>query len=82
MVLRFFRGFAGDRHVQSPANGVGDVFQRHTLFGDCVIPVAGRSLLQREPIKAGGVEAMRRGPAVASVADVRRNALLAGDWIA
>lgn len=38
------QGSAGDRHVQTPANGGGDVFQRYTIFGDCVIPVSSGSL--------------------------------------
>ena len=67
-----------DRHLQAPADDLGDLSKRHALFGDRVITGSRRTLLKRQPVETGGIEPVHRGPAVEPVADIRRDALLAG----
>ena len=57
----------------------GDVAHRHAFLGDGVVPRVRLGLLDRQPVEAGDVEDMRRRPAVASVADIGAQALLAID---
>ncbi len=40
-------GFGDNRHVQAPADGLGDVANRHALFGDRMIPGSRLTLLER-----------------------------------
>jgi len=46
--------------LQAPADGVGDVPDRHVLFSDCMIPGSCSVLFQSEPVETGNVEDMRR----------------------
>ena len=70
MLLGLFRRDRNDRHVQAAADGGGNVFQRHTLFCDCVVPGSRCALLQREPVEPGNIPYMRSRPAIVSIADV------------
>ena len=71
--------FGNHRHLQTPADCLGDLSDRHALFGDRVIPGSRGTFLKNEPVETGGIEQVHRGPAIESFADIRRNALLASD---
>ncbi len=75
---RLLRRQGDHRHFQASANDFSDVPDRHSLFRDRVISAARLLLLQRQPVETGGIEDMRRRPAVQSVAHIRRDALLTG----
>src|SRR5262249_5542137 len=49
------------------------------LVGESVIDGAGGTFLKRQPEKLSSIEPMNRGPAIASLAHVRRNTLFARD---
>jgi len=66
------------RQVQAPSDRLGDRFNRNALFRDRMILGSSSTLFQRQPIEAGSIEHVHRGPAVAPVTDIRRGALLAG----
>ena len=68
----------GHRQAQAPADGLGDRLRRHALLGDGVQAGARRRLLEPEPDQPRGVRAVHGRPPVRAVADVRRDALLAG----
>src|SRR5579864_5679325 len=70
---------ADDGHIQAPADHASDVTERHTLIGDAVIAGAGRTLLKHEPVEAGSIQTMYRGPAVEPVSDIGGNAFLTRD---
>src|SRR4029077_786538 len=76
---RLLRRHAGDRHVQAAADHAGDLAERHALFRDPVIPGSRSALLERQPEQIGRIEPVHRGPAVASIAYIRGNALVAGE---
>ena len=78
MLLGLFRRDRSDGHVQAAADGCGNVFERHTLFGDGVVPGSRCALLQGKPVEPGDIQYMRGRPAVVTIADVRRDALSAG----
>src|SRR5271169_3963655 len=84
MVDRLRGRLGDDRQLQPPADDLGNVSNRHTLLRDRMIAGSRTSLLERQPVKAGSVEPMHRGPAVAPVADERGDTLLAsyGDHVA
>ena len=65
--------------VELPADRRGDVAQRHALLSHPVQHGSGRGVFQREAEQTRGVEAVDRGPVVAPVADVPRDALVARD---
>ena len=71
MLLGLFRCDRDDRHVQAAADDGSNVFQRHALFCDCVVPGSRGELLQSEPIETGDIYYVRSGPAVVTIADVR-----------
>ena len=71
MLLGLFRWDRNDRHVQPVADDRGNVFQRHTLFDDCVVPGSGGALFQSEPVEPGDIPYMRSRPAIVSIADIR-----------
>jgi hypothetical protein len=50
-------GFGDDRYVQTPADCVRDLSQRHALFGDRAIPGSCGSPLERELVEMGSIEA-------------------------
>jgi hypothetical protein len=52
MLRCFLDGLGDDRHVQTLADCLSDLPERHTLFGDRVIPGSRTGLLQREPVEA------------------------------
>ncbi len=64
MFLGFLGALADDRKIEAAADHFGDLFERHAVFGDRVIGPLRRAIFEREPIKAGGVEAVRRRPAI------------------
>ena len=70
------RGFGDDRYVQSSADCLCDLPQRHALFGDRVIPGPCGTLLHRQPVERGSIEHVHCRPAVAPIADVRRDTFL------
>jgi hypothetical protein len=72
----FLGGLGDDRQVQAPADHASDVSERHTLFGDPLIPGSCGTLLQHEPVEMSSIEPVDRGPAVEPVAHIRRNAPL------
>src|SRR5271163_3200780 len=43
-------GFGDYRHVDAPADRLGDVSQRHALLGDCVKPFSRNGLFERQPV--------------------------------
>src|SRR6185437_3913203 len=65
------------RHPKASADDLSDVANRDAFFADCVVPRTGFSLLQGQPVETRDVGDVRRRPAVFSVADIGRNALLA-----
>ena len=71
----------GTLRLQVAADHADDLgHQRQAgLLGDRVIPRPVRPLLERQPVDGRGIENVNRGPAVESVADVRGDALFAGD---
>ena len=73
--LRLFRRDGFDRQIQAPADGFGDIAHRHAFLGDRVIFRASFCLLDRQPVEAGGVEHVRRGPAIADRLRHRRTRL-------
>jgi hypothetical protein len=75
---RLFGRLRDDRNVQTAAEHLGDRLERHALFGNGM-EVALRAALEREPLDAGGVEAVHGRPAILSLANIGRHALLARD---
>src|SRR6266700_2744760 len=71
MLLGLFRCDRNDRHVQATADGGGNLFQRHTLFGDGVVPGSRFELVQSESVESGDICYMRGRPAVLTIADIR-----------
>ena len=71
MLLGLFRCDRDDRHVETAADDGGNVFQRHALFCDCVVPGSRGELVQSEPVETGDICYVRCRPAVVTVADVR-----------
>src|ERR1700722_13530729 len=83
MSLRFLLREADHGHLQAPADNLSDLPHRYSFFSDRVVPAArfalGLVLFQRKPVETGNIENMRRGPAIESLADIGRGALLAGN---
>ena len=77
MFLGLFLRNGNDGHIQATADSGGDVFERHTLFGDGVVTGSRCAFLQGKPVEAGDIRNMRGGPAVLTIADVRRDSLRA-----
>src|ERR1700733_8798810 len=50
------QGYGNDRHLQAPADDFRNVAQRHSLFGNGVIPRAWYQLLQRQPVETSRIE--------------------------
>src|SRR6266566_4559579 len=75
----FVGGLGDDRHVQTTADHVSDVSERHALIRDPMIPGSCKILLKHEPVKMSSIEPVHRGPAVKPVTDICRNALFACD---
>jgi hypothetical protein len=74
--------FGGDAHhgqVQVAADDGRDVTERHSLVGDAVQPGARGCGLDRKPVQARGVQGVDARPPVGPVADVSRDAFVAGD---
>jgi len=61
------------------ANSFRDVSKRHAFFGDRVVSGTCLLLFESESIEMGNVEDVRRWPAVESLRDVSRDALISGD---
>src|SRR2546426_1562742 len=74
-----FGGLRDDRHVQASADDLRDLPGRHALVGNAEKRRSRRTLLERQPEEMRGIEPVHRGPPVAPVADVGRDALLARD---
>ena len=74
-----FRRDGDDGQFQAAADNLGNLPDGYALFRDRVIAWRLLRFLQRQPVQAGSIEAMRRGPAVEPIADVGRNTLFAGD---
>ncbi len=68
-----------DWHLQAAADNLGNLSDGYALFSDCVIRGACFRFLQRQPVQAGSIEAMSRGPAVEPIADVGRDTFFARD---
>ena len=64
-------------HLQPAAQRLGDGLHRHALFVDRVVDCARFRLLKCQTVQPRHVGNMRRRPAIAAIADVGRNALLA-----
>src|SRR5882724_5542625 len=79
MSLRFLLREADHGHLQAPADNFSDRPHRYSFFSDRVVPAARFALLQRKPVETGNIENMRRGPAIESLANIRRGALFAGN---
>src|SRR5258706_1209234 len=79
MVRCFLRRFGDDRHIEAPANYLGDFSKRNTLIGDAVISSTHGAILKRQPEYVGGIEPVHGGPAIDPVTDVCRNALFSRD---
>ena len=77
MFLGLFLRNGNDGHIQPTADSGGDVFERHALFGDGVVPGSRCAFLQREPVEPGDIRHMRGRPAVLTIANVRRDSLSA-----
>ena len=72
----FFGSLADDRQIQAAADDAGDVAERDALFGDPVIPAARNTLLEHEAVETGRIEPVHGRPAVESLAQIGRGALL------
>ncbi len=68
-----------DRHAQTSADDVCDVSGGHAFVGNRVKPGSRRTFLERQPEEMGGIQPVHRGPSVAPLAQVGRDALLARD---
>src|SRR6202521_6157131 len=79
MSLRFLLREADHGHLQASANDFSDLPHRYSFFSDRVVPAARFALLQRKPVETGNIENMRRGPAIESLANIRRGGLFAGN---
>ena len=77
MGCRFLRRFGHDWHLQASADGLSDVSDQHSLFGDSVISGACFLLLDRQPVDARCVHDMNGCPALRTVTDVGRDTSLA-----
>ena len=75
MFLGLFPRNGNDRHIQAAADSRGDVFERHSLFGDGMVPGSCCALLQRETVEPGDIRNMRCWPAVLTIANLRRDSL-------
>src|SRR5882762_3410139 len=71
--------FRNDRHAQASTDDVRDLPGGHALVGNRVKPGSRRTFLERQPKEMGGIEPVHRGPSVAPLAEVGRDALLARD---
>src|SRR5271163_1852468 len=56
MLSRLLRRVRDDRNIQSPADHLGDFFERHALVGDGVERAPFRATLERKPKDAGRIE--------------------------
>src|SRR5579871_632901 len=70
MLLDLFWRDRNNGHIQAAADGYGNIFQRHSLFRDRVIPGSRCALFERKSIESGSVDHMHGGPAIVSVANV------------
>ena len=73
------RRFGDDRHLQAAADDLGNVSERHALFGDPVIAGIGGAVFKRKPVEMSRIEPVHRRPTVEPVAHIGRNALLTRD---
>ncbi len=69
--------FADDGYVQAAANHGGDVAKGYALLGDGMIAGMCGTAFEHQPVKMRGIEPVHRGPAIAAVADISRDAFLA-----
>src|SRR5271170_22724 len=72
------RRYADGRDFQAAADDCSHLSNRYSLLGNCMVPASRYSLFQRESVETGDVEDVRGGPAIESVAEVRRDAFFAG----
>src|SRR4051812_22490604 len=79
MVGCFFGRFADNRNVQTSADDLGDLSSRYALIGDAMISGCKGPLLNREPVQMSSIEPVHCGPAITTVAHVRRNTFLTRD---
>src|SRR5205823_2368674 len=77
MFLGLFLRNRNNGHIQATADRGGDVFERHTLFGDGVVASSRGTFLQGKPVEPSDIRNMRGGPAVLAISDVCRDALCA-----
>ena len=75
MLLRRVRRHGNHLHVETLADGFRNLPKRDAFFSGRVVTGPGRTLLQRQPVQAGGVGNMGRRPPVQSVADIGGDAL-------
>ncbi len=76
----FLGSLADDRHVQAAADDFRNFAEWQACLRDGVIPgTCSGTLLERQPVKVSGIEPVHRGPAIAPVAHIGRDALFAGD---
>jgi hypothetical protein len=73
-----FRGLRDDGNLETTADGLRDLSHRHALFRDRFIAGERGTFLQRQPVEAGGIDAVSRGPAIATLPDIGGDALLEG----
>ena len=66
----FLRGQGDHWRLQAATNDLSNVPERHSFFGDRLIPCAWLSFLQRESVETGSVEQVHSGPAIASLAHI------------
>src|SRR5579871_510695 len=79
VVACLFRGNADQRQVQVPTNDPGDVAEWHPLVANAIKPRPSRGGFQCQAVQGRRIEAMDSRPAIGPVADVGRDALLAGN---
>ena len=79
MILRLVWREADHRYLQATPNDLSNLPHQYGLFGDRVVPGASFVLLERQTIKLGDIENVRRRPTVLPLADVRGNTLFAGN---
>jgi hypothetical protein len=77
MLGRLFRRLRDDRQLQTSAEGLSDLSDRHALFGDGVIPRSRSSLLERQSVQLSACKPVHCRPTVASGTHISRNTRLA-----
>src|SRR5581483_8307533 len=79
MLRRFVGSFGDDRHTEPATDSTGDISERHSFVANPMIPRAGRTLLDDEPIEVRRIEPVHGGPTIVALVHVRRRVLVTGD---